>query len=39
MLQTIKLFQDVQYARIDRGDSWFPSDIATDRAIAPGISS
>ena len=27
--------KDVPDARIDRGASWFPSDIATDRTIAP----
>ena len=29
-------WKDVPDARIDRGASWLPSDIATDRAIAPG---
>ena len=28
--------KDMLDARIDHGASWFPSDIATDRAIAPG---
>ena len=29
--------KDVPEARIDRGASLFPSDIATDRAMAPGF--